>query len=63
MKYIYGNDTLEPNDFGVRVSDKVYEAMKQYLVQYHLKHPQEVEYLEEMGNQKVVGLLEKEEKE
>ena len=28
MKYIYGHDTFKPNDFAVRVSDKVYEAMK-----------------------------------
>lgn len=46
MKFIYGHDTYEPKDFAVRVSDKVYDAMKQYLVQYHLKHPQEVEFLE-----------------
>ena len=47
MKYIYGHDTYKPKDFAVRVSDKVYEAMKQYLTQYHLKHPQEVELLED----------------
>ena len=46
MKYIYGHDTYEPKDFAVRVSDKVYKAIKLYLVQYHLKHPQEVEFLE-----------------
>lgn len=44
--YIYGYNIDEPRDFGARVSEKVYEAMKQYLVQYHLKHPQEVEFLE-----------------
>lgn len=46
MKYIYAHDTYEPKDFAVRVTDKVYEAIKQYLVQYHLKHPQEVEFLD-----------------
>lgn len=63
MKYIYGHDTQEPNDFGVRVSDKVYEAMKQYLVQHHLKHPQEVEFLKEWGNHRMVGLQKNEEEE
>lgn len=44
--YIYGYDTEEPRDFAVRVSEKVYKAMKQYLVEYHLKHPQEVVFIE-----------------
>lgn len=47
MKYIYGNDTEEPNDFGVRVSDKVYKAIQLYLVQYYVKHSREVEFLKE----------------
>lgn len=51
MKYIYGHDTYKPKDFAVRVSDKVYEAMKQYLTQYHLKHPQEVEFLDNWGEE------------
>lgn len=52
MKYIYAHDTYEPKDFAVRVSDKVYEAVKRYLVQYHLKHPQEVEFLENWEEQR-----------
>ena len=51
MKYIYGHDTFKQNDFAVRVSDKVYEAMQKYLVQYYLKHPQEVEFLEDCGEE------------
>ena len=46
MQYIYGHDTYEPKDFAVRVSNKVFEGIKQYLLQYHLKHPQEVEFLD-----------------
>ena len=51
MKYIYGYDTANPKDFAARVDDKVYEAMKQYLIQHHLKHPQEVEFLEDWGEE------------
>lgn len=51
MKYIYVHDTQEPNDFAVRVDDKVYEAIRQYLVQYHLKHPREVEFLEKWDDE------------
>jgi len=51
MKYIYGYDTANPKDFAVRVDDKVYETMKQYLIQHHLKHPQEVEFLEDWGEE------------
>ena len=46
MKYIYMHDTYEEDDLGVRVDDKVYKGVKQYLFQHHLKHPQEVEFLE-----------------
>lgn len=46
MKYIYGYDSCEAKDFAVRVSDKVYEGITQYLLQHHLKHPQEVEFLD-----------------
>lgn len=51
MKYIYAHDTYESKDFAVRVNDNVYEAIKQYLVQYHLKHPQEVEFLEDWNKE------------
>lgn len=52
MKYIYCHDTYEPEDFAVRVSDTVYKGVKQYLIQYHLKHPQEIEFLENWGEEK-----------
>ena len=52
MNYIYCHDTYESKDFAVRVSDKVYGVVKQYLVQYHLKHPREVEFLEDWGERR-----------
>lgn len=45
MKFIYGYDTADTRDFSVVVNDKVYEEMKRFLVQYHLKHPKEVNFL------------------
>ena len=51
MKTIFGYDSQDARDFGVRVSDKVYDAMKRYLVQYHLRHPQEVEFLDDWGEE------------
>lgn len=52
MKTIFGYDSKEARDFGVRVSDKVYKAIQLYLVQYYVKHPQEVQFLENWEEEK-----------
>lgn len=45
MKILFCHDTKDVKDFEVIITDKVYNAIKQYLVQYHLKHPKDVEFV------------------
>lgn len=50
MKIIFAHDTIDPNDYEVIVSDKVYDAIRLYLIQYHMKHPKEIEFVEREGD-------------
>lgn len=45
MKTIFGYDTQEARDFGVIVSDRMYDVIKQFLVVHQMKYPKDVEFI------------------
>ena len=45
MKTIFGYDTREERDFGVIVSDRLYDVIKQFLVVYQIKYLRDVEFI------------------
>ena len=46
MKIIWFYDNFDDNnDLKAIVNDRVYEKLKLFLVQYHLKHPKDVEFI------------------
>lgn len=45
MKTIFGYDSKEARDFGVIVSDRMYDVIKQFLVVHQMKYPKDVEFI------------------
>lgn len=45
MKTIFGYDTKEARDFGVIVSDELYDVIKHFLIVHKMKHPKDVEFI------------------
>lgn len=45
MKTIFGYDSKDARDFGVIVSDRMYDVIKQFLVIHKMKHPKDVEFI------------------
>lgn len=48
MKTIFGYDSREARDFGVIVSDKVYDVVKNFLVVHEMKYPRDVEFISDI---------------
>lgn len=45
MKTIFGYDSKDARDFGVIVSDRMYDVIKQFLVVHQMKNPKDVEFI------------------
>ena len=45
MKTIFGSDSQDASDFGVIVSDRMYDVIKQFLVVHKMKYPKDVEFI------------------
>lgn len=45
MKTIFGYDSKEARDFGVIVSDELYDVIKHFLIVHKMKHPKDVEFI------------------
>ena len=45
MKTIFGYDSQDARDFGVIVSDRLYDVIKQFLVVHQMKNPKDVEFI------------------
>lgn len=45
MKTIFGYDSQDARDFGVVVSDRMYDVVKQFLIVHQMKHPKDVEFI------------------
>ena len=45
MKTIFGYDSKEARDFGVIVSDELYDVIKHFLIVHEMKHPKDVEFI------------------
>lgn len=45
MKTIFGYDSQDARDFGVIVSDRMYDVIKQFLVVHQMKHPSDVKFI------------------
>lgn len=45
MKTIFGYDSQDARDFGVIVSDRMYDVIKQFLVVHQMKNPKDVEFI------------------
>lgn len=54
MKTIFGYDTQEARDFGVIVSDRMYDVIKQFLVVHQMKYPKDVEFISEPSYDRLV---------
>lgn len=48
MKTIFGYDTQEVRDFGVIVSDRVYNVIRNFLVVHQMKYPKDVEFISDV---------------
>lgn len=45
MRTIFGYDSQETRDFGVIVSDRMYDVIKQFLIVHKTKYPKDVEFI------------------
>lgn len=45
MRTIFGYDSQDARDFGVIVSDRIYDVIKQFLVVHQMKNPKDVEFI------------------
>ena len=45
MKTIFGYDSQDARDFGVIVSDRMYDVIKQFLIVHKMKNPKDVEFI------------------